>query len=60
MHVQWNLYNVDTIGAISSVLSKEVFLLWRFLVGVAMHTHVVEHYKGAFQSSPLLYNGKKG
>ena len=26
-HVQWNIYNADTIGAISSVLSKEVSLL---------------------------------
>ena len=34
--------------------SKEVSLLRRFLVGVVMHTHVVEHYKGVFQSSPLL------
>ena len=25
-----------------------------FLVGVAMCIHAVEHYKGAFQSSPLL------
>ena len=31
-----------------------------FLVGVAMHTHAVECYEGAFQSSPLLYDGKKG
>ena len=31
-----------------------------FLVGVAMHTHAVECYKGAFKSSPLLYACEKG
>ena len=31
-----------------------------FPVGVAMRTRAVEHYEGAFQSSPLLYDGKKG
>ena len=51
---QWNLYNADTIGAISSVLSKEVYLLRRFPVGVAMRTRTVERYEGAFQRSPLL------
>ena len=30
-----------------------------FLVGMAMHTCAVEHYESAFQSSPLLYTGKK-
>ena len=28
-----------------------------FPVGVAMCTRAVEHYKGMFQSSPLLYRG---
>ena len=31
-----------------------------FPVGVAMRTRAVERYEGAFQSSPLLYDGKKG
>ena len=31
-----------------------------FSVGVAMRTRAVECYEGAFQSSPLLYDGKKG
>ena len=29
-----------------------------FPVGVAMRTRAVEHYEGAFQSSPFLYDGK--
>ena len=29
-----------------------------FSVSVAMHTRAVKHYKGTFQSSPLLYAGK--
>ena len=54
--VQWNLYNVDTI----SVLSKEVFLLWRlpagiFPVGVAMHSRAVECYEGTFQLLKSYY-----
>ena len=59
--VQWNLNNVDTIGATWSVLSKEVSIL-RKLVGVAMRTHAVavERYEGTFQSSPLLYASEKG
>ena len=31
-----------------------------FPVGVAMCTHAVKHYEASFQSSPLLYAGKKG
>ena len=31
-----------------------------FPVGMAMCTHAIEHYEGVFQSSLLLYTGKKG
>ena len=30
-----------------------------FPVGVAMRTHAVEHYKGAIESSPLLFAVEK-
>ena len=32
VHLQWNLYNADTIGSIPSVLNKEVSLLRRFTI----------------------------
>ena len=54
--LQWNLYNADTIGAI---LSKEMSLLRRLPVGVAMRTLAIECYEGMFHSSPLLYNSRK-
>ena len=62
--IQWNLYNADTIGTTSNcpyyrgVLNSEVSGI--FLVGVAMCTHAVERFEGAFHSSPSPYNGKKG
>ena len=62
--VQWNLHNTDTVGTTSNcpyyrgVPTSEVSGI--FPVGVAMRIHVVEHFEGAFHSSPLPYDGKKG
>ena len=48
--IQWNYRGVHILVAASSI----------FPLGMAMCTCAVECYKGAFQSSPLLYTGKKG
>ena len=32
----------------------------KFPVGMAMHTRAVEPMKAPYQSSPMLYDGKKG
>ena len=51
--LQCNLSNVDTIGAVSSVLSKERGVPTSeasgiFPEGVAMRTHALEHFGGVF------------
>ena len=52
--IQWNTY-VDTIGNTFSVRNVKVSISRRLLVyfrGIAMHTHAVEHYEGAFRALP--------
>ena len=56
--IQWNPSNADTMRTTLCVRNIEVFEI--LLVGVAMHAHAIEHHDGAFQSSLLLYDGKKG
>ena len=59
--IQWNLHNTDTVGTTSfyrGVPTSEVSGI--FLVGMAMRTRAVEHFEGAFPSSPLPYDDKKG
>ena len=62
--VQWNLHNTDTVGTTSNcpyyrgVPTSEVSSI--FPVGVAIRTHAVEHFEGAFHSSPLPYDGMEG
>jgi len=64
--LQWNPSNADTIGATAACPEYiEAFVFWRLpmyfqYVWLCMLIHAVEHYKGAFQTSPLPYTNEKG